>query len=235
MRHGGLTLTVSWIVLLFICLPSVSRAESQAATDMSFDISSVDSAHKSVFELCFTPDPNDPAKISSKATMCSALLSALKTGADQTTGTLKDLYALRRTQLVDSREDSRERDEKNWGVTWFGFLIGVDVISVILAVAVFWCVARASDTQGLLRERGPSSGGAGKLSFSRVIGVTGGLTTFLFVVLLTNIALSHLFLTGKMPDQFGSIYASAVGTLLTVLVPYMVNQISTPRGPVPPA
>lgn len=215
------------LVLIFCC--ALARAADSRDSAPPSDVA-VDSARKVVFDYCFAPidAAGDPSKFDARIKACNVLLTMLKTGADESNQTSKGRYDLGRAQWVDSQV-------KSWGAMWRIGLYVVDAIGVIMTVIILYKVLRADEHKTLLRE--PSPGGfsqEGKFSFSRLIGLLVGLTTFFFVILLTNICLTHLFLTDKMPDQLGSIYAASVGTLFTAFVPYLVNQLSTPRPTSPP-
>ena len=154
----------------------------------------------------------------------------LKTGQEQSASPRQEYYAWLHTQFVDARAQAKDDDERHWGDRWMNVLYAADILAAVVCLGVMIAVARSQNAVGMLREPAAPGAGAtvlGKVSFSRVFGLIGGLSAFVFVAFITNMCLSHVFLTGKMPDQLGTTYAAAVGTMLTALVPYLINKLSS--------
>jgi hypothetical protein len=195
----------------------VMSADPSALLELSDPL--VAPLEKAVFDYCFALDT-----MKSKAEDCSKTITSLKAAQEQSAEALQQRYARNHAQFIDSQTRARENDELGWGARWMWGLIILDALSVLVALMVFIVVIRDPNTASIVREPS-SSADRSKISFSRVIGLVGGLSAFAFVGFITNVCLSHLFLTGKMPDQLGATYAAAVGTLLTALVPYLFNKV----------
>jgi hypothetical protein len=216
------TYKASSAVILGLLLSSCSSVSEKQSEDPSASMEVTDSSvaplEKAVFDYCFAPET-----MKSKVDDCSKLLTSLKTAQDQSATAVQQRYARIHAQFVDGKTRATELDEHGWGTRWMCGLVVLDVLSILVASAVFVAVLHSPQTGSIVREPSTPTD-AGKVSFSRVIGLVGGISAFAFVGFITNVCLSHLFLTGKMPDQLGATYAAAVGTLLTALIPYVFNK-----------
>jgi hypothetical protein len=213
------------VLLLFgCCFGTWARAAGDPAAAIKLD-GALTTPQEAIFKLCFKLDSSsDPAKLKAVADACMPLLAALKAGSDLDANNLQQQYARVHTQYLDGQALAREKIETSWGASWMTALIVIDIVAVVIGLGVLGMAIVGSGGIDILREPDASGGAPGKVSFSRVIGLVGGLTAFVFVAFLTNVCLSHLFLTGKMPDQLGTTYAAGVGTLITALVPYVFNK-----------
>ena len=216
-RYPRLLAAVLGLSLASCSAVSEKQSEDPAAS-MELTDSSMAPLEKAVFDYCFAPET-----MKSKVDDCSKLLTSLKTAQDQSATAIQQRYARIHAQFVDGKTRTTELDEHGWGARWMYGLVVLDVLSILIAIAVLVAVLRSPQTASIVREPSTPTD-PGKVSFSRVIGLTGGISAFAFVGFITNVCLSHLFLTGKMPDQLGATYAAGVGTLFTALVPYVFNK-----------
>jgi hypothetical protein len=187
-------------------------------------------AAKALVEFCSSIDSDKDDKLKMRADVCVEFANALKTTAENLADARDKEYQSKRRLLTDQQSDENLRA---WGTLWQAVLWCVDGVIAVFAIAVLIGATRGADRVGLLREPATERDPKGKISYSRVIGLVGGLGSLLFVALITNICLSYLFKTGKMPDQLGTTYAAAVGAFLTALVPYVINQLNQPASSSP--
>jgi hypothetical protein len=190
------------------------------SAQLNLEDPSLNKEQTAVFDYCFALDT-----MKAKADDCSKLLTALKVAQEQSADALQQRYKRLHQQFVDIQATHATDRERQWGERWMLGLRILDGTSIVIALAVVFAILRSADRSSLLREPSKVPGGVpGKLSFSRVVGVVGGLGAFAFVGFIANVCLSHLFLTGTMPDQLWPTYAAGVGALFAALLPYAVNK-----------
>jgi hypothetical protein len=170
-------------------------------------------------QFCYQVDGLDAAQIKARLETCKPAFDALK----QTTDT--------QTSFATLAKDAAERDHaaadaqrvQQWGQHWSKALWIGDLIAIGFVIVVIVAAFKTPNPASFLTE----DGNPGKPSFGRLLGLMGGLAALTYVGLITNVCLSYLLATGKLPDQIGTVYASAVSTFLTALIPYLIGKLKS--------
>jgi hypothetical protein len=226
-KRGFAALTASAGLLLLAFASDAIQSEAAQSSLGDDPNGSLLVASKAIADFCGHVEGNDKDKLKAGADACNTYSTAMKSMSDSVATTLSKTYERARTKSLDAKSDAAQA---NWGQFWQTVLWAVDGIALFggILVVAFSCIG--ADKIGLVREPPSALGVKGKISYSRVIGLVGGLGSLLFVGFITNVCLSHLFATGRMPDQLGTTYAAGVGTFLSALVPYIINQLNKGSG-----
>jgi hypothetical protein len=213
MRLAAITLLIS------VTIMSVCRSRADTPTEQAPSDKEVGTTVGTLVVYCSRIDGGDVAQLKTRAETCKAIYDNLAL-ALQTRASLHKAVHDADEEVKAGRKDGEERA---WGTCWNRVMLICDGVAGIAALLVLIMVLRGKDGTSLLREA------TGKPSFARVFGFIAGMAALCFVGLVTNICLSFLFLTGKMPDQLGTTYAAAVGTFFTAIIPYLIGKLKQPQ------
>ncbi len=211
---------------LSLALASIATASAAPEAAQARVVSSATkdstAAFDTLFLYCYQVSGLDAAQLKAHAEACKPMMESLK-------ATLDADATLRKSAGESAQSARTERDAeavRQWGKSWNTGLIVGDVIVAIIVLLVSIGVLLAPEPSSLLRE--PAAAGVlSKVSFARVLGLVGGLASLTFIGVITNVCLSYFFLTGKMPDQLGSTYATAVSAFFTAIIPYLVGKVKS--------
>lgn len=215
-------LCTSMLAVLLFRTTANGEDATPSAMEASAPPRDMSAALSDLLPYCYQTAGLDTAQLKVRADSCKPILDSLKSGLDAEGG----LQKLRIDAADNARTARQSDDQRTWGQTWNHALWIGDGIVALITLFVVIGVLRSPQPTSLLREEGTGVA-AGKVSFGRVLGLIGGLAALVYIGLITNVCLSFLFVTGKMPDQLGPVYATAVGTFFAAIIPYLIGKLKS--------